>query len=452
MDNEVRRRVALFRYLVIGSLLAIEPRRGALKREIERLSERVWDHPLRGPSRIGYGTIEEWLHLFRRNGLDGLLPAPRRDQGKSRAIDDELAEKIEALANGRPELDGPALLAELKVLVDGKRPLPSLSALYRFLRARNLDTRRAPRRQDHRAFAFELAGDCWQCDVMYGPSIATPQGTRRKTYLIAILDDATRLVVHAQFYYEQHLRSLKDCLKQGLKKRGLPRRLYVDQGRIFRSRMVLLLCARLAIVLLHTRPYRPQGRAKLERFFLTVRRAFLRAIDSDRIESLEHLNRLLFAWIEGHYHQRPHRGLDGETPLDRWVRLSEGIRALPREVDLDELFLEETTRRVKKDGTFTLQGKAFEAGPYLIGQRIKVLFDPFDLRRVICESSNGKRSEAFPLDLYTNRHVRRNAPPESPRPKEPPELKAMEDLRERFEKENPADDLDGPDNDKEEVQ
>ena len=130
----------------------------------------------------------------------------------------------------------------------------------------------------------------------------------------------------AEFYFEQALRSLKDCMKQALLKRGVPTRFYVDNGRIFRSRPLLVVAARLGILLLHTRPYRPQGRAKLERWFGHVRRSFLSQLEVNRIEDLGALNRLLFAWIEGHYHQRPHRGLDGETPLDRWMRLSEGIR------------------------------------------------------------------------------------------------------------------------------
>ncbi len=444
MDEDLRRRIALFRYLVIAPLLTLGPERGARRRQIDRLTERLWDHPVRGPVRLGFGTIEEWLYIYRRQGLDGLLPAERADKKRSRAIDDALAEKIEILATARPELDGPGILAELKVGRHQGHPLPSLSALYRFLKARGLHTRRSPQRQDHRAYSFELAGDCWQSDVMYGPTVPTRQGTRRKTYLIAILDDATRLAVHAEFYFQQHLRSLKDCLKQGLKKRGLPRRLYVDQGRIFRSRMILLLCARLGIVLIHSRPYRPQGRAKIERFFGTVRREFLRRLDLPCLQDLDHLNRLFFAWVEGQYHVRPHRGLDGQTPLDRWLRLSEGVRPLPRDVELDQLFLEETTRRVAKDGTFTLKGKTFEAGPHFIGTRVKVLYDPFDLRRVLLQQrEDGEKTEVFPVDLHANRHVRRNPPPRKPPRGDPPPLRSLQDLARGMEEENAPEEKEG---------
>src|SRR5690606_36304126 len=164
--------IALFRYSIIAPLLSITGPRGTLKREIEKLSSRRHDHPRRGLITVGIGTIEEWLVRYRRDGLDGLEDTRRRDLGKRRRIDAEVAEAIVDLAEGRPELDGPGLLAELRTKVDAAA-LPSLSTLYRFLRARGLDQRRAPARKDHRAFAFDLAGDCWQGDVMYGPSIPT---------------------------------------------------------------------------------------------------------------------------------------------------------------------------------------------------------------------------------------------------------------------------------------
>ena len=425
MVREESTDVALFRYQIIAPLLSITGPRGLLKREIARIASKLHDHPRRGLIAVGIGTIQEWLLRYRRDGLNGLEDKRRRDHGKSRKIDAALADAIVELAQGRPDLDGSGLLAELGAKVE---EVPSLSTLYRFLRARGLDQRRAPSRKDHRAFAFDLAGDCWQGDVMYGPSLPSKDGRRCKTYLIAILDDATRIVVHAEFYFEQHLRSLKDCLKQAMLKRGVPRRFYFDNGQIFRSRLLLALCARLGIQLIHTRPYQPQGRAKLERWFLTVRRGFLTRVDLDRVEGIDALNRLLFAWIEGEYHQRPHRGLGGEKPLDRWMRLSDGIRPLPLDIDLDALFMDEVTRRVGKDGTLALKGRRFEVGPRFIGRKVTVRFDPFDLRSVLVLVDTGESVRAFPVDLAANRRVRRQ-PHEQESPKQPPPpLNSLDDL------------------------
>jgi transposase InsO family protein len=435
--------VALFKSQVIAPLLAPSGPGETLRARIGPIADRVHTHPVRGPIRIAPGTIEEWYYFYRREGFPGLMPKSRKDRGKSRRIDDGLAEEILALVRARPRLDGPGILLEIGARSGrDKIDLPSLSTLYRFLKSEGLSDRRKPPRADHRAFAFELAGDCWQADVMYGPSLPTPFGGRRKTYLLGVLDDATRLIPHAQFYFEQHLRSLKDCLKQAFLKRGLPRRLYVDNGKIFRSRIILLIAARLGIQIIHTQPYRPQGRAKLERWFGSVKRRFLARIDTDRLESLDQLNRLLFAFVEGDYHVTPHRGIDGEAPLDRWVRLSGGIRPLPADVDLDEIFLEQATRRITRDGTLRLRGRIFEAGPLHIGRRMVVLFDPFDLRRVWLRDDDGL-IEAFPVDLGANRHVKRNPPPEPASSGEPDEpLVFFDHLAEDLEDRTPTEEED----------
>ncbi len=207
----------------------------------------------------------------------------------------------------------------------------------------------------------------------------------------------------------------------------------MDNGKIFRSRLLLQVCARLGTHLLHSRPYRPQGRAKIERWFRRVRTAFLKRLDLHTVQDIDHLNRLFLAWVEGEYHQTPHRGLGGETPLDRWMRLSEGIRPLPADVDLEALFLEEALRRVAKDGTLKLKNRTFEAGPRFIGQRVTVRFDPFDLRQVQIMDTNDKLHLAFPVDLHGNRHVRRQDPdPKKKKPSTPPPLTSLEAMAEEM--------------------
>lgn len=396
-------RIGLWRYGIIAPIVDRTGAFGTLKDDLKRLSHVPREHPTRGIIFVQPGTLEGWVYAYRKNGFDGLLPLTRKDHGKSRVIDDELAEEIESLVEKISDIDGPGIIEKLQ----GRGAPPSLSTLYRFLTARGLDQRNAPNHRDHRAYAFDLSGDCWQSDVMFGPTIPTRSGQRRKTYLIGIIDDASRVVPHAEFYFEQDLRPLKDCLKQALLKRGVPRRLYMDNGKIFRSRMILGLAARLGIQIIHSRPYRPQGRAKIERWFRTVRMTFLRRIGIQSIEGIDELNRLFLSWVEGTYHVHPHRGLEGKTPLDCWTELSGGIRPLPRDVDLDRLFLEEVRRKVHKDGTIHLKSRRFEVGPELIGQSVTVLFDSFDLRSVLVVDQRKKEHQAWPVDLRGNRDAHR---------------------------------------------
>jgi putative transposase len=155
------------------------------------------------------------------------------------------------------------------------------------------------------------------------------------------------------------------------------------------------------------------------------------------VEDLAALNRLFFAFVEGEYHVRRHRGIGGETPLDRWMRLSGGIRPLRAETDLDELFLEEVRRRVRRDGTLTLRGKTFEAGPGFVSRKVVVRYDPFDLRFVRVRSeAGGPEMRAFPVDLRGNRHVARGTPKEAPK-RTPPPLRSLEEQARRLEEEGP---------------
>jgi putative transposase len=154
--------------------------------------------------------------------------------------------------------------------------------------------------------------------------------------------------------------------------------------------------------------------------------------------------------VEGDYHQAKHRGLEGETPLDCWVRLSEGIRPLPLDVDLDALFLEETRRRVAKDGTCKLHGRVFEAGPQFVGQRVTVRFDPFDLRHIQVAGADGQPHPAFPVDLHGNCFVRREDPePKKKKPSDPPPLKSLEARAQEMDPgpEDPAGEPDDPQED-----
>lgn len=409
--NEARTQaIALFRYQVIAPLLSLPPERGRLRKEMQALAEKTWEVPGSERSRIGYGTIEEWYYRYRNGGLPAITPARRGDAAHSRAISPEAALAIEELLTAHPRLTGPNLLKELTARGLRTPDGFSLSSFYRHKKAQGLDRLTEPARRDLRAYEFDFAGDCWQSDILFGPTLATPDGRRRKTYLYAVLDDATRLIPHAQFYFDQHLACLKDTLQQAVLKRGLPKRLYVDNGMVFRSKNLLQAAAQLGFALLYTRPYKPQGRAKLERWFLTVRKAFLGRLEADLVTDLAHLNRLLWAWIEGEYHTTLHKGI-GETPLDRWLRLAEHVRPAPADLDLERVFLSRVQRRVKRDGTFTIDGKSFEAGVRFVGDKIDVRYHPFDLRRVLISRDGVAEAAVYPLDREANRHARRDPEP-----------------------------------------
>lgn len=414
MDQTQRQQVALFRFQVIAPLLSVVPGGGRLKSAIQELSQRSWTLPFSSRTKVARKTIEQWLYAYQRGGLPALYPTDRDDSGKSRTLSDEVGQAIEEMLRAKPQLSARIVFDELvaqKLIVPGQiKP----STFYRFRKARGLDKRHAQTKTDRRAFTFDNPNDCWQFDTLYGPYLAATDGSRFQSYLYAVLDDATRLICHAQFYMDHCLPQLQDCLKQALLKRGVPKKLYVDNAKVFCSRPLLLSCAELGIQLIHSKPYTPQGRGKVERWFRTVRLQFLSRLDPDALTDLNQLNKLLNAWIEGQYHHAIHSTLQ-EPPIDKWIRLADSVRPLPPHIDLDRLFFHRCTRRVKKDGTFQLKRKAFDAGVFFIGEIVNVLYDPNDLRRVwVTSESHPEELVVYPLDASANRDLPRADPIEPP--------------------------------------
>jgi len=186
------------------------------------------------------------------------------------------------------------------------------STVHRLLARRGLMRKPSePTSKDHRRFEYEAAGELWMSDVMYGPKIREQRQLRR-TYLIALLDDATRLVPYAAFMFSEGTTAYLQVLEQAILRRGIAKRLYVDNGSAFRSRQLGVVCAKLGIALIHARPYTPQGKGKMERWFRTVRMQHLPLLAAEHLSSLDAMNRALAVWIEGEYHHAPHRGLRDE--------------------------------------------------------------------------------------------------------------------------------------------
>jgi hypothetical protein len=273
-------------------------------------------------------------------------------------------------------------------------------------------------------------------DVMHGPAVITEGRRKHKSYLIAFIDDATRLVPFASFALAENTAAFLPVLEQALLRRGVPKRLYVDNGAVYRSRHLELVCAKLGMTLIHSRPYIPQGRGKMERWFRTVRLQLLPTLTADDTSSLDALNRKLWAYVEGEYHHRPHRALDGQTPLDRWLITSTDVRLPGPELDLPQLFLFEEKRRVAKDRTVSLRGVLFEVDATLVGETVTLRFDPTRPKRPVEVWHKGRKIElARPVDAYANCFVTRDHASKVARPSKgpdaPPAGLRLRDLHDR---------------------
>jgi putative transposase len=411
-DKERRNAVALFRYGLIADLLHWPRGKRGLGTEIAKKTDRDHEIPGSRRSRIAPETIRDWLKAYRRGGFDGLLPKPRSDQGQARVIPQPVADLLCMIKEDRRALS-------VRMVIDAARASGEVPAdlelapatVHRLLSRAGLMDRRPdePTSNDRRRFSFEKAGELWMSDVMHGPAVTVDSKRKRKTYLISFIDDATRVIPYAAFALGENVACFLPVFEQAIRRRGIAKRLYVDNGAAYRSHHLSLVCAKLGITLIHARPYQPQGKGKQERWHREVRRQCLGTLSEQDTTSLEALNRKLWGWIEGEYHHAPHKGLGGETPIDRWARVSDEVRLPEPNVDLGALFLFEEKRKVHKDRTVSLRGVVYEVDAVLVGETVTLRFDPSRIGKPVEIWCKGRKvGLARRVDAYANCFVKRD--------------------------------------------
>jgi putative transposase len=405
MTEDEKMQVAVFRFSVIGDFVNGTQMSRAEKRRLMRdKCARKWQIPFSEKTRISMPTINRWVRLYKDSGRDlkSLLPKDRCDQGKSRAMDEDTCLSLIQLRQKMPDATVPLLIEQMNRQNKVTSGIVLNNAtVYRFLHHNDLMHPPQKKPTDRRKFEAELPNDLWQSDVMHGPKVHV-DGKRRKTYLIAVIDDHSRLICHGQFYLSEKLAVYLQALEQALLKRGLPRKLYVDNGPAFRSRHLEQVTASLGIALIHSKPYKPQGRGKIERFFRTVRGEFLYGFKG---QTLDEINEAFDLYLHHIYHQRKHSAT-GKSPFQRFTDNMQCLRQAP--TNLTDHFRQAARRRVGKDRTVTLNGKLYEAPVNLIGHQVELLFHADEPDCVEVRFKQKSYGTLIPVDVHINCRVKRD--------------------------------------------
>ena len=406
---------ALFRLSVLGPVVSRERLdRGELQQLIRELAQREYAIPGSERRHVGEKTIQAWYYAWRRDGITGLEPKVRVDRGQSK-ITASIQEAVLAAKRENPRRSIRQILRLLEAAGLVASQSLSRSAVHRLLQQSGLSklAGASASPEEKRSFAAEFAGSVWYGDVMHGPRVPV-KGQLRKTYLVSLFDDASRLVAHSAFCLGETALDIEGVLKQALLRRGVPTRIVVDNGAAYRANTLQGICARLGIHLIFCRPYAPEGKGKLERWHRTLRDLFLSELDERRITDLDELNARLWAWLEQIYHRTPHGGLGGLTPLERYQRDLPKIRSLgAKAAQLDSLFHHRVPRFVRKDGTVSYLGERFEVPYELSGMTVRLVVDPHAARVVGVEDDSGKSlGAATLLDAVANiKRTRRKPEP-----------------------------------------
>jgi len=397
-------------YLKMRVLGAIDIADGRTMQErLQRVSEMIFTDEDGTPCQFTWRTIQTWFYYYRHYGVTGLHPKIRKDKGKTRKMTPE--EVLEAINQILPQFrDKRFHKSELYRLCVEKgiirRDELSPTSFYRFIREYELLKKEVSDENKRRlAFAMQYANQLWQADTMYGPFVPDSDGKKIQTRLIAFIDDASRVLCHGQFFFQENTDSLAVALKAAFYKRGVPEQMYVDNGSIYTSKEIVLICARVGCILRHAPVRDGAAKGKIERFFRTVRDKFLaRELD---LSSLEQLNRQFTCWVEEHYNNIVHSA-HGMKPVDRFGLDLKRINFLPPNEANDELFYVEDERTVKKDNTFSFRSMRYEAPVDLRDRTIQIRYDRHHPQVIVVYYKSERVGTAKPLDLIANGLLKRD--------------------------------------------
>jgi len=410
MDEKTRNAIALKKFSIIGPVL-----NGQVSNNTEyfrTVASTPIDMPGYGIRNYSYKTLESWLCDYNKHGLEGLVSGCRSDKGKSRKISPELGEEI--IKRRKENVRLPITLLYEQMVSDGLIDPNSISrpTLYRYIEDLSLSGEFKPNEEstDSLRFSHEHVGDLWQGDVMYGPYITIGR-KKIQTYLHMFIDDASRYPVYSQFYFSQNFETLRHCFKEAVLRRGIPKLVYTDNGKIYRSQQFEYICASLGCTLLHSQPFVPQGRGKVERMFNTVRMRFLSNLNPADIKDIDDLNQKYFRWLEEDYKHKAHGGLKGLTPHDVLMMQVSKLNLVTDISRINEAFLLRISRKIQHDATTQIDNILYETDSKFVGKRVEIRYEPEwlkDMSKTLPIYIDGKAiGDAKMVRFHDNAHTMR---------------------------------------------
>lgn len=411
--------VAIFRAMVIGPVVQRSFSHGELAAGLRELSEQRFRPPEATSTRTySVATLERWVYAYRADGLTGLRPRPRSDRGFGQELPDELRELLLDIRREYPNASVPLIRQSL---IDEGRMEPELVSeptLRRLYAAHGL-SRRAVRPDGgdkmRRRWQAEQPGAIWHGDVCHVTHIDIG-GLTSPVRVHGLLDDASRDVIALEAHRTEKEVDMLGLLVDALRRHPRPDSLYLDNGSTYRGEILQTVCARLGISLLHAKPYDPQARGKMERFWRTLREGCLEYIHI--VASLADVNEELQAWVEKRYRRTPHSSLFGKSPAKVYAARP-ADRGPIDEATLREALTIRSRRRVSGDNVLSLDGFAWELDQgFLAGQLVTVAHCYLTPGERPWVEHEGKRLALHPLDPVKNAR-RKRAPLRGPVPDKP---------------------------------
>ena len=366
--------IAMFRMQVIGPLLARHfQSHGELATEIRVIAEKPHRAPGSSVGRKFAGpTIERWYYAHKRGGLEALRPRRRSDVGHARELTAEQRELLLGIRREHPIATTSLILRTLEL--DGRitKGAVSLSTVRRLYGEHCLDRLKLAAADGRVRLRWQAdqADALWHSDVCHGPAMKVGERTV-PLRIHALLDDHSRYVLAIQATSTEREVEMLALMVKGMRDTGRrPGALYLDNGATYTGDVLLTLCSRLDINLLHAKAEDPQARGKMERFWRTLRQGCLEHLGTPG--SLHDVQVRLLAFLAQHYHVSPHASLMGKTPAEVYETAPREATSVT-EAQLGAALTVRGKRRVRTDGTLDVGGVTFETRAGFLAGKVVVV-------------------------------------------------------------------------------
>lgn len=404
MDQERKQDIALMRYSAISPLLTglseDYPSQSAYFQDVSRKGITAPDGKTR---HYAPKTICKWYNAYRHGGFDSLLPTGRSDLGRPRKLDDDLQEQIRYLKENYPRMTAAAIFRQLRDNGSIANGQVSEATVGRFVNLLALEMKSGPN-QDMRRYERPHINEVWCGDSSVGPSLKTGDGKKHRVYVIALIDDASRFITGIDVFFNDSFVNLMSVMKSAVAKYGCPRVWNFDNGSAYKNKQMELLAARIGTTLNYCRPYTPTAKAKIERWFRTLKDQWMASLDIRDFHSLEELKGSLLAYV-ARYNQTPHSSLRGRSPQDRFFSEPEYIRRLTDD-EVGRFFLLEIERRVSADCVIVIGQVEYEVDHRFARQHIRLRYSP-DLSEIFVAEADGTLTPIRLLNKQENASIKR---------------------------------------------
>lgn len=395
-------RIDLFRYGIISSIIMQDE--VSVRKECSKLAGETYFYNGKN-YKFSEETIRKWYYKYKNEGFDKLNKKIREDCTKSRKLKEEEIEYILDLKGKYPKITTKKIYDILKK--DNYLKDISIDSLYRYMKLNHIE-KTVVTSKERRRYEKENPNDTWQADTTYGPYILI-EGKKYRTYLIQFIDDNSRLVVGYGFFLNDNAKNVQIVFKRAIKKYGVPKQIYLDNGKSYKNNQLEIICARMAVKLTHTHAYDPQAKGKVERCFKTIKEGWMYAKDWNKFKTIEEMESNYGKYLYSEYINKIHSEIE-DTPNNVWHKGI--INTKHRKIEdekLEEIFMHEESRKVSSDRTISFNNKLYEVPYKYVGTTVTIRYYVDKLEELWVYEKSERKEKCKLLNKVDNSKVMRKS-------------------------------------------